>query len=100
MSQSTRVSNVILGLILGLLVLLVLQSFMTPAATQTVLLGVIAGLMAMLAVQSISLSGRRRINYKLVPGASLDQVMLDELGNEGWELVCVDESKNGYIFRK
>ena len=100
MNQSSRVINLILGLILGLLVLLVLQSFMTAVSTQTVLLGVIAGLMAVLAVQPISPIAGKPVQYKLVPGASLDQVTLDELGKEGWGLVCVDEVRNGYIFKK
>ena len=100
MSQSSRVINLILGLILGLLGLLVLQSFMTIVSTQTVLLGVIAGLMAVLAVQPISSRGDRQVQYKLVSAASLDQVTLDELGKEGWGLVCADQTKGGYIFRK
>jgi hypothetical protein len=100
MSQSSRVINLILGLILGLLALLVLQSFMTIVSTQTVLLGVIAGLMAVLAVQPISSRAEKRVQYKLVSTASLDQGTLDELGKEGWALVCVDQAKSGYIFRK
>ena len=100
MAQSSRVINLILGLILGLLVLLVLQSFMTVVSTQTVLLGVIAGLMAVLAIQPISMRAQKLVEYKLVPGTSLDQVTLDELGKEGWELVGVDQARNGYIFKK
>ena len=100
MSQSSRVINLILGLILGLLGLLVLQSFMTIVSTQTVLLGVIAGLMAVLAVQPISSRAEKLVQYKLVPDTSLDQMTLDELGKEGWGLVCVDHARNGYIFRK
>lgn len=99
MSQPSRVINLIFGLILGLLALLVLQSFMTTVSTQTVLLGVIAGLMAVLAVQPSSLT-EKRVHYKLVSVASLDQGTLDELGKEGWALVCVDPAKSGYIFRK
>ena len=96
---SSSVVNLILGLILGLLALLVLQSFMTVVSTQTVLLGVIAGLMAVLAVQPMS-SRDKRVQYKLVSAASLDQVTLDELGKDGWALVCADQAKSGYIFRK
>jgi hypothetical protein len=99
MIRSSRVINLILGLILGLLALLVLQSFMTIVSTQTVLLGVIAGLMAVIAVQPIS-SRATVIQYKLVSGNSLEQGTLDELGKEGWGLVCVDQLRNGYIFKR
>jgi hypothetical protein len=56
--------------------------------------------MAVLAVQPISSRAEKRVQYKLVSTASLDQGTLDELGKEGWALVCVDQAKSGYIFRK
>ena len=99
MTQPGRVINVILALILCLLALLVLQSFMPVVSTHTVLLGVIAGLMAVLAVQPIS-SHNKVVQYKLVFSATLDQTSLDELGKDGWSLVCVDQAKSGYIFSK
>jgi hypothetical protein len=99
MTQSSRVINLILGLIMGSLALLVLQSFMTIVSTQTALLGIIAGLMAVLAVQPIS-DREKHVQYKLVPGSALDQISLDELGKDGWALVCVDQLKTGYIFKK
>ena len=99
MTQPGRVINLILGLILGLLALLVLQSFMTIVSTQTVLLGVIAGLMAVLAVQPISFRNKA-VQYKLVSSATLDQTSLDELGKDGWSLVCLDQTRSGYIFSK
>ena len=100
MTKSSRVINLILGLILGLLSLLVLQSFMPVVSTETVLLGVIAGLMAVLTVQPITVGRDKSVQYKLIPGSSLDQVTLDDLGKEGWGLVCVDHTKDGYIFKK
>ncbi len=100
MAKSSPLFKQIHVLIIDLLALHVLQSFMTIVSTQTVLLGVIAGLMAVLAVQPISLLEDRKFQYKLVSGTSLEQGMLDELGKEGWGLVCVDQAGNGYIFRK
>ncbi len=100
MTKSSRVVNLILGLILGLLVLLVLQSFRPVISTDTVLLGVIAGLMAVLVVQPTSRLSDKMIQYKVVAGTSLDQAALDELGKEGWALVCADSTRSGYIFLK
>ena len=99
MNRPSGLSNVILGLIVSLLGLLVLQSFMTVASTQTVLLGVIAGLMAVLALQPTRVSAKS-FQYKLVPPGSLSQQLLDELGVEGWRLVCADQAGSGYIFRR
>lgn len=94
----SRVTNLILGLIVALLALLLLQSFMTPTSAQTVLLGVIAGLVAMLVMQPINSS--RAIEYKLVPAGSVDQPKLDQFGKEGWRLICADQGGTGYIFSR
>ena len=101
MTRTGSLSNVILGLIVGLLLLLLLQSFMSSASTQTVLLGVVAGLMAIVAMQpSRWSSDNSEVEYKMVPAGSLTEPALEKFGKDGWRLTCVDPAGGGYIFTR
>jgi len=100
MTQPSRLNNLILGLIVGVLALLLLQSVMSATSTQTVLLGIIAGLIAVLAVQPVYPAYPKTIEYIFVPYGSMTQSLLDESGKEGWQLVCPDQAGKGYIFSR
>ena len=100
MTRTSRVGNVILGLILALLAVLVVQSFRTQTSAQTVLLGVVAGLMAVVVMQSARWGTDTTIEYKTVPPGSLDASTLERFGREGWRLICVDSTGAGYIFTR
>ena len=101
MTRPNLISNIISLLIVGLLVLLVVQSFMLgTAATQTVLLGVLAGLMAVVVMQSARWSSGNSVEYKMIPAGKLNESTLQECGKEGWRLVCVDTSGASYIFTR
>ena len=100
MTQTNRVWNVIIGLILALLLVLVVQSIRTQTSAQTVLLGVVAGLMAVVVMQSARWSRDTSVEYKTVPAGSLDASTLEKCGQEGWRLICVDSTGAGYIFSR
>ncbi len=100
MTRTSRVGNVILGLILALLAVLVVQSFRTQTSAQTVLLGVVAGLMAVVVMQSARSGTDTSLEYKTVPHGTLDAPTLERFGREGWRLICVDSAGAGYIFTR
>jgi len=76
-----------------------------PDRLTNVLLGVIAVLLAILVLRpSMTTSPRRpaAIEYKVVqalPG-DFNESRLNGLGEEGWELAWVLESRNTYIFQR
>lgn len=98
--KSNRVSNVVLGLVTGLLATLILQSFLNTGSSQTIVLGVIAGLLVVLVLLPLMHRGPVPVEYKLVAVSALDEPALRELGKEGWNLAWIDPTAARGVFKR
>ena len=96
MIQLKRGSSGLLVLIVIVLAVLVLQPLTGTTSAQSILLGVIAGLLAILVLAPAS----RSVEYKVVPAETVDQSLLDQLGQDGWQLISADAMKLNYVFKR
>ena len=98
--KSNRVITIGLGLVTGLLATLILQSFMNTGSSQTIVLGVIAGLLVVLVLERLMHAARKTFEYKVIAVSALDEPTLNELGKEGWDLVCIDSAAARGVFKR
>ena len=96
MVRLKRGSSGLLLLIVGLLVVLMFGPVVSSTSGQTILLGVIAGLLAIIVLEPANKS----IEYKMVSADGFNPSALEQLGQEGWQLISADAMTASYVFKR